>query len=241
MTADDIKTALEKHANADDAVFLQRFFKTGKGQYGEGDEFIGVRVPATRQVCKAFKDLPLAEVQKLLDSPVHEHRLAGAIILAYKYPKVDETAKQAIYDLYLKNLRRGRINNWDIVDVTVEQVIGAHLEKHDRKVLYELAKSDDVWQKRAAIISTFAYIKKGDPATSLDIIDILLHDPHDLIQKAVGWMLREIGKRVDEKLLTDFLDKHAHNMPRTALRYALEKLAPAQKAHYMALKAYNTK
>jgi 3-methyladenine DNA glycosylase AlkD len=235
VTATEVKAALQKHANADDAVFLQRFFKTGPGQYGAGDKFIGVRVPRTRQVCKQFKDLPLAEVQKLLDSPVHEYRLAAVIILANMYPKAPVGERQKIYNLYLKNLYRGRINNWDIVDVTVEAVVGAHLENRDRKVLFELARSDDVWQKRAALLATFRYIKRGDPSTTFDLIDILLYDSHDLIQKAVGWMLREIGKRVDERLLTDFLDKHAHDMPRTALRYSLEKLSPQKKTHYMSV------
>ncbi len=236
MTADDVEQALAAHSNPDDAVFLQRFFKTGKGQYGEGDQFIGIRVPATRLICKQFKDLPLPEIQKLLNSPVHEHRLAAVIMLANAYPKASVTQQQAIYDLYLKNTRAGRINNWDIVDITAEYVMGAHLQNRDKAVLYELARSNDVWQKRVAIMSTFGYIKRGDPSTTFDIIDILLHDPHDLIQKAVGWMLREIGKRVDESLLTDFLDKHAHDMPRTALRYSLEKLTAAQKLHYMQLK-----
>lgn len=236
QTAAALKKALAAHGNADDAVFLQRFFKTGKGQYGEGDQFIGVRVPATRQVCKTFRGLPLSEVAKLLDSPVHEHRLAGAIILANDYAKAAPDIQRQIFELYLRKVYEGKINNWDIVDTTAEYVIGAHLEKSDRKLLYSLAKSSDLWQKRVAIMSTFGYIKRGDPGTTLDIVDILLYDPEDLVQKAVGWMLREIGKRVDPKILEDFLDTHAHDMPRTALRYALEKLSPRQKAHYMAAK-----
>jgi 3-methyladenine DNA glycosylase AlkD len=237
MTAAQVKAELAKHGNADDAVFLQRFFKTGPGQYGEGDQFIGVRVPAMRRISKEFKDLPLTEVQKLLDSPIHEHRLAAVVILSYKYPKTSEDDKRAIYDLYIKNVYEGRINNWDIVDVTAPHIIGAHLEKRPRDELYKLARSNDIWQKRVAIISTFRFIKKGDPSTSLDMAEILLHDKHDLIHKAVGWVLREVGKSVDEKLLTDFLDRHAHDMPRMALRYSLEKLTPEQKTHYMKLKA----
>jgi 3-methyladenine DNA glycosylase AlkD len=240
MNAADVKAALQKYANTDDAVFLQRFFKTGPGQYGEGDVFIGVRVPATRQVCRQFKDLPLAEVQKLLNSPVHEHRLAAVILLANKYPRANAAEQQAIYDLYLKNVYAGRVNNWDIVDISCAELIGAHVADGSHAVLYKLARSNDVWQKRVAIISTFYFLRHGDASTSLDMADILLHDPHDLIQKAVGWTLREAGKRTEQKILTDFLDKHAHDMPRTALRYAIEHLSTEQKRHYMHLKqVYN--
>jgi 3-methyladenine DNA glycosylase AlkD len=236
MTAQDLKVALEKHANADDAVFLQRFFKTGKGQYGEGDVFIGVRVPQTRAICKDFKDLPLAEIQKLFDSPVHEHRLVAVILLANKFPKATEQGRRKIYELYLKNVYKNRINNWDIVDLSADRVVGAYLENRDKKILLELAKSDNIWQKRVAMLSTFHYIKKGDPGPALDVIDIILHDPHDLIQKATGWMLREIGKKAGEEILTGFLDKHAHDMPRTTLRYAIERLTPGQKGRYMEAK-----
>ncbi len=233
MTAEDLKAALQKHATADDAAFLQRFFKTGKGQYGEGDQFIGVRVPATRRVCREFKALPLAEVQKLLDSPVHEHRLAAVILLAINYPKASQPDKQAMYDLYLKNVYAGRINNWDIIDVTAPQMVGAHLQNRPRTVLIELAKSDSIWQKRVAILASSWYIRTGDPATTLDLLDILLHDPHDLIQKACGWMLREIGKRIDPKILTNYLDQHASHMPRTTLRYAIEHLPPERRQRYL--------
>jgi len=237
MKAEEVKKGLQKYASTSDAEFLQRFFKTGEGQYGAGDIFIGVRVPATRKVCREFKDLPLNEVQKLLDSKVHEHRLAGLIILTYQYPKADEWQKHKIYDFYLKNVYRGRINNWDLVDVTCRDIIGAYLYDKPRDVLYELARSDDIWKKRVAIISTFYFIAKGEANDSIRISKILLHDKHDLIHKAVGWALREVGKRVDEKLLTDFLDKNAHAMPRTMLRYSIEKLSPEQKLHYMQLKA----
>jgi 3-methyladenine DNA glycosylase AlkD len=233
MTAQKIISELAKHASPNDAVFLQRFFKTGPGQYGEGDIFIGVRVPQTRIICKQFINLPLGEVQKLLNSPVHEHRLAGVIILSYHYPKADEKQKQEIYDLYLKNVYKGTVNNWDIVDVTVDRVMGAHLLNRPRDILFELTKSSDVWQRRVAIMSSFAFIKNGDASTTLQLAKILLHDKHDLIQKAVGWMLRETGKRVDRKLLLGFLDEHAHEMPRTMLRYSIEHLPPEQRAHYM--------
>lgn len=236
MNAKDVMKALHAHGSAKDALFLQRFFKTGAGQYGEGDKFIGVRVPMTRKVCSQFRDLALPEVQKLLDSKVHEHRLAGVIILANQYPKVSEVSKQAIYDLYLKNVYGGQINNWDIIDVTAEHVVGAHLEHKPRHVLFELAKSDDVWQKRVAILSTFYFIKHGESETTIKIAEILLHDKHDLIQKAVGWLLREVGKRIDEKLLTKFLEQNAKKMPRTMLRYSVERLSPQQRTYFMGLK-----
>ncbi len=237
MTADDVKAALQSHAVTDNVPVLQRFFKTGPGQYGEGDVFIGVKVPLTRQVCKTFRGLPLQEVQKLLDSAVHEHRVAAVIMLANAYPNASDDEKQNIFDLYMKNVRIGRINSWDIIDVSAEHVVGAHLENADRKLLHTLAKSSDIWEKRVAILSTFRYIKKGDPLTTLDLAEILLHDERDLVQKAVGWMLREVGKRVDEQLLTDFLDKHAHEMPRTQLRYAIERLPAEQKVFYLAARA----
>lgn len=236
MTAADIQRALQKHASEYDATFLQGFFKTGEGQYGEGDIFIGVRVPQTRSVCRAFKDLPLAEVQKLLDSSIHEHRLAGLIILTQQFPKADASKQKIIYDLYLKNVRVGRVNNWDLVDTSADKIVGAYLMGKPKNILYELAKSTNLWEKRVAMISTFWFIKKGDPAIALEVTEILLHDAHDLIQKAVGWMLREIGKRCDEQILTDFLDKHAHEMPRTALRYSIERLNPELKKRYMNLK-----
>lgn len=237
MTANDVKSALKKHASSDDAIFLQRFFKTGKGQYGEGDVFIGVRVPQTREVCRQFKDLPLTEIQKLLDSPVHEHRLAAVILLAKQFPKAFEQKQREIYELYLKNVRRNRINNWNIVDSSAEFIVGAYLQSRDKKVLFELAKGKSVWERRVAMLSTFHYIKNGDPSLTLELAKTLLKDPHDLIQKATGWMLREVGKKIDEQILTDFLDKYSHEMPRTTLRYAIERLSSEQKVHYMGLKA----
>lgn len=242
MTANDVKNALKKHSNADDAQFLQRFFKTGKGQYGKGDVFIGVRVPVTRQVCKEFKDLGLDEVQKLLDSPIHEHRLTAVIILTLQFPRASEQQKRAIYDLYLKNVAKNRINNWDIIDVSANKIVGPFLKNRDKNVLFKLAKSDNIWEKRTAILATFHYIRPGgDPDTTMQIAEVLLHDPHDLIQKANGWALREVGKRIDESILTKFLDKHAHDMPRTTLRYAVERLSSKQKIHYLGQKALQSK
>lgn len=234
-TAQEVMDALSSHASDSDALFLQRFFKTSKGQYGEGDVFIGVRVPATRMVCRAFYDLSLQETQKLFDSPVHEHRLAAAILLVEKY-KRQPNARNNIYDMYLRNVYAGRVNNWDIVDLSAEKIIGPQLVDQSKDLLFELAASKDLWQRRVAVLTTFYYIKNGQADTTLALAELLLHDTHDLMHKAVGWMLREIGKRVDEAILIDFLDAHAHEMPRTMLRYAIEKLPPHQRAYYLAYK-----
>lgn len=236
MTAEDVTAALAEFANADDAVFLQRFFKTGPGEYGEGDVFIGVRVPQTRSVCKRFKDLSLKEIDKLLASPVHEHRLAAVIIMSLQFAKSTEQEKHALYELYLSGVHQKRINNWDIVDVTANRIVGEYLLDKPKDPLFELAKSGNIWARRVSIVSTFAYTKRGDPAVSLELAELLFRDKHDLMQKAVGWVLREVGKVVDESLLTDFLDRHAHEMPRTELRYAIERLSPEKKAYYLKLK-----
>lgn len=233
MNATNVTAALQQHAKPEDAIFLQRFFKTGPGQYGEGDVFIGVRVPQARAICKAFAALPLPEVQQLLNSDVHEYRLAGLMILTYKYPKANEADKAAIYDLYLKNVRAGRVNNWDLVDVSADKIVGPYLQGRSLSVLDSLAKNKDIWQRRVAMISTFHFLKYGDPAPTLHIAELLLHDQRDLIQKAVGWMLREMGKKIEEKLLTDFLEAHYRDMPRTMLRYAIERLSAEQKAYFM--------
>lgn len=228
---------LAKSADARDAEFLQRFFKTGDGEYGAGDVFIGVRMGPIRAVAKQYKDLLLPEVQKLLDSEVHEHRMCGLIILTLKYPKANEADQQKIYDFYLLNVYKGRVNNWDLIDVTCPRVIGAHLIDRPHKVLFEMARSKDLWQRRVAIISSAAFINVGQPATTLELAEILLHDEHDLIQKAVGWMLREVGKRCERQILLDFLDQHAHEMPRTMLRYSIEHLPAEQRQHYMGQKS----
>lgn len=236
MTADGFKKALQVYAQTDDAGFLQGFFKTGEGQYGAGDVFIGVRVPQTRAVCKEFKDLPLPEVRELLASEVHEHRLAAVILLASQYAKADESRRQEIFDTYMRAVYDGRVNNWDIVDSSAQFIVGEHLRNRPRDLLEKLARSDSIWQRRVSMISTFQFLKNGDPTTTLVIAEMLLHDKQDLIQKAVGWMLREMGKRVDRAVLLNFLDRHAHEMPRTMLRYSLEHLPATQRAHYMMLK-----
>jgi 3-methyladenine DNA glycosylase AlkD len=236
MQAKDLMTDLNKYSSDSDAIFLQRFFKTGPGEYGDGDVFIGVRVPDNRKVCKEYKNLALDEVQKLLESKIHEHRLAGVYILCYKCKKANEQEKQKIYDLYMQELANGQINNWDIVDMSCITIVGDYLIGKKRDILYHLAKSKKLWERRVSIISTAAFIRVDDFSTTLDIADILLHDEHDLIQKAVGWMLREVGKKIDENILTDYLEKTAATMPRTMLRYACEKLPKDKKQYFYNLK-----
>ncbi|WP_067700116.1 DNA alkylation repair protein [Nocardia jejuensis] len=240
MTAAAVRAELAKVADPSDAVHLQRFFKTGPGEYGEGDVFIGVRVPKTRQVVKQFAALPLPEIDALLDSPVHEHRLAGLVILngamakASRARAADVGAQERIVELYLAAVERGRVNNWDLVDASAEFVLGPWLLERPRELVYELSRRESLWERRVALLSTFAFIKAGDTATTLDLCERLLPDRRDLIQKAVGWMLREVGKRVEEAQLIAFLDAHAARMGRTALSYATERLTPEQRIHYRA-------
>ncbi len=238
-TANQYINAIGECYNKERAANAAWFFKTGKGGYSEGDQFLGATVPKTRVVCKQFQDLPLPEIQKLLDSPIHDHRLGAVIILVGQYKKAKRDAKKrdAIFNLYLKNVRKGRVNNWDIIDTSATYIIGPHEENTDRSLLFELAKSENMWHRRTAILSAAWYLRTGDASTMLALAEILLHDTQDLIQKALGWQLREMGKRVDRQLLLAFLDKHAATMPRTALRYAIEHLPPAQRADYMARKA----
>ncbi|BDT89307.1 DNA alkylation repair protein [Nocardia cyriacigeorgica] len=241
-TAEQVRAALVEYADPADAVHLQRFFKTGPGEYGEGDVFIGVRVPATRSVAKRFAALPLSEIGVLLDSPVHEERLAALIILNNRFAKAskprtfDEAARAEMVRFYLDAVRRGRVNNWDLVDVSAERIVGPWLLDKPRDLLFELADADALWERRVALLSTFAFIKAGDASTTFAVAERLLGDRHDLIQKALGWMLREVGKRVDRQLLTDFLDRHAAQMGRTALSYATEHLDPEARAVYRAMR-----
>jgi 3-methyladenine DNA glycosylase AlkD len=231
-TARDVEAALAAVASATDAAQLQRYFKTGPGEYGENDVFIGVRVPRTREIAKRFRELPPSEIDALLDSAVHEHRLAGLIILNVRAKRHG----QECAELYLAAVRRGRVNNWDLVDSSAEHVLGAYLLGRPRGVLFELAASPVLWERRVAVLATFAFIKAGDASATLELAALLLRDPEDLMQKAVGWMLREVGNRVDERALLDFLDEHAAAMPRTMLSYAVERLGPAARAYYRALR-----
>ncbi len=227
----NIQQDLKKLASSDKANTLQRFFKTGPGQYGEGDKFIGVMVPDIRKVSQKYKDLSVKEVLGLLHSPFHEERLCALLILVEQYKKGDSKKQKQIFDLYLKNYKY--INNWDLIDLTAPRIVGAYLADKPKDVLYELAHSKNLWQKRVAILSTFQFIYYGQSKETIKIAKILLHDKHDLIHKAVGWMLREVGKRCDEQILLDFLDKHYKTMPRTCLRYAIERLPKARRLAYL--------
>jgi len=240
QTAAAVMGALAAVADPADAVFLQRFFKTGPGEYGEGDVFLGVRVPQTRAVAKRFAGLPLPEIRVLLDSPVHEHRLAGLIVLNAAFARAsgvrtrDDAERERLAAFYLQAVRDGRVNNWDLVDASAEYVLGAFLLDRPRGLLDELAARPVLWERRVAVLSTFAFLKAGDASTTLELAARLLDDPEDLMHKAVGWMLRETGKRVDRALLTGFLDEYAGRMPRTMLSYATEHLDPATRAAYRA-------
>ncbi|MGC3981823.1 MAG: DNA alkylation repair protein [Steroidobacteraceae bacterium] len=215
------------------ALVSQRFFKTGPGQYGEGDRFLGLSVPMSRSLAKQYRQLDLVELRKLLGSEWHEARLLALLILVLQYPKADEVGQQAIYKLYMAST--ARINNWDLVDVSAEHIVGPHLYQRTRQPLLKFARSKDLWQRRIAVLSTFHYIKLGEFAETLRLAEMLLQDEHDLIHKAVGWMLREIGKR-DQRAAQSFLDMHAARMPRTMLRYAIERFDPKLRHRYMQLK-----
>lgn len=241
-TADQVRSALAALANPADAQHLQSFFKTGPGEYGEGDVFLGVRVPATRKVAKQFATLPLKQIGELLDSPVHEERLAALLILNARFaaaskPRTrDDAARAEMVEFYLDAVRRGRVNNWDLVDASAEHIIGPWLLDQDRTLLFQLAQQDSLWERRVALLSTFAFIKAGDASTTLELAAKLLDDRRDLIQKALGWMLREVGKRVDPAVLTGFLDVYAPSMGRTALSYAAEHLSPELRTAYRAMR-----
>ncbi len=227
-----IEQELKKKANKEKAVILAKFFKTGKGEYGEGDIFLGITVPQQRKIAKKHANLTLKEISKLLKSKIHEFRLTALLILIEKYKKTSEKKKKLIYWFYLKHLKF--INNWDLVDLSCPQIIGSYLQGKNKKQLYKLANSSNLWQKRIAIISTHTFIRNGNFADALKISELLLNDEHDLIHKAVGWMLREIGKR-DQKTEEKFLEKHCKKMPRTMLRYAIEKFGEKKKKVYMSL------
>lgn len=231
-TAKDVIAVLAAEADPAKALGLSAFFKTGPGQYGEGDVFIGLTVPAQRKIAKGYLGLPAADVDLLLDSEVHEHRFVGLAILVSQSTKQPGVAAAH----YLAAVHRGRVNNWDLVDSSAEFILGEYLLDRPRDILFELASSSDLWERRVAIISTFGFIKHGDASTTLEIAALLLDDRQDLIHKAVGWMLREVGKRVDRALLIRFLDDNAARMPRTALSYAMEHLTPEQRAYYRALR-----
>jgi 3-methyladenine DNA glycosylase AlkD len=231
-----IKEDLSHLSNPEKAKKLSGFFKTGKGQYGEGDIFLGIPVPEQRKVAKKYNTIDLSDLQELLSSKIHEHRLTALLILISQYRKSDNSGKEKIFNFYLKNTEN--INNWDLVDLSAPKIVGDYLLKKDKSILTKYAKSNNLWKKRIAILSTFNLIRNNDFRDALSISKLLLHDEHDLIQKAVGWMLREIGKR-DQEIEEVFLKKNCMQMPRTMLRYAIEKFEEKKRKFYLAQKLKN--
>jgi 3-methyladenine DNA glycosylase AlkD len=232
MRASDVRAAMRALADPERAVNSARFFKTGPGQYGEGDRFMGITVPEVRKVARAYAALPLAECVALLESPWHEERLVALLILVAAHERGTTAEREAIHRAYLAHT--DRVNNWDLVDTSASVLVGSHVPQKGIKLLERLAKSDSLWERRIAMIATLWTIRQDDFAPTIRIAERLLGDTHDLMHKAVGWMLREMGKR-DEAALTDFLDTHAARMPRTALRYAIERLSESRKRRYMAI------
>lgn len=269
MTAARVQQELAALGSPDKAKASAWFFKTGPGQYGAGDQFLGVTVPEQRRVARQFRDLPLAEIGLLLNSPIHEYRLTGLLILVGQYQRASDTtapappprenqshsrgdsagANQADLVIFYLDHRRG-VNNWDLVDSSAPQILGQWLLEHHRystsgdgrsptpEVLPELARSPNLWERRIAIVTTQTFIRAGQFDDTLRIAEVLLHDPEDLIHKATGWMLREVGNR-DQAILASFLDRFAATMPRTMLRYAIEKFSPGERAYYLKQKLTN--
>jgi 3-methyladenine DNA glycosylase AlkD len=230
MTAQMIKQRLRRFATKEKAAVLQRFFKTGPGQYGEGDKFLGVMVPNIRLVVKEYGDAPLPEVKKLICSAWHEERVLALLILVDQFERGDDALRKKIYQIYLKNTRY--INNWDLVDLSAPKIVGPYLDGDSRALLYRLVRSKNLWERRIAILATFPYIRKSDFADALSLSEKLLSDDEDLMHKAVGWMLREVGKK-NTAVLEGFLKKHHRKMPRTALRYAIERFPEAKRKKYL--------
>ena len=226
----DIKYEMRKLANKEIAEHSQRFFKTGKGQYGEGDIFLGIRVPVLRKIAKKFRRISLAEVSKLLESKFHEERLLSILMLVNLFKSGDEDDQELIYELYLDKTKF--INNWDIVDISAGNIVGAFLFEKDKAPLYRLVFSENLWERRIAIVATFYFIRNDEFDDTLKIAEILFTDKEDLIHKAVGWMLREVGKRVIE-IEEEFLEEHYLKMPRTMLRYAIERFPETRRKMYL--------
>jgi len=230
IKAKNISKLLQTLAAPDIAEHSQHFFKTGPGEYGEGDIFLGIRVPVLRKHVGTYKNTPLDEVKELLHSPYHEERLFALLLFVAKYQKGDAEQKEVIYRLYMENT--AFINNWDLVDSSAPYVIGEYLHGRDKEMLFTFARSESLWERRIAIMATFYFIRNGSFDTALAISDVLLNDSEDLIHKAVGWMLREIGNR-DMDTETAFLMSRYKQMPRTMLRYAIEKFPEAQRQAYL--------
>jgi len=239
-TAKQAVQVLLRYRNADKAQIFKKFFKSGPGEYAEGDRFLGVTVPQVRTVSRTFSELPEDEIEVLIRSDWHEARLLALVVMVNRFKKsgklkdleLREQIQKGLFKLYTRNLQF--VNNWDLVDVSAEHIVGAWLFSRDRKTLETYARSPHLWTRRVSIMSTFYFIRKGDFSTTLVLAKQLLNDKHDLIHKAVGWLIREVGKR-DLDLAENFLETHAARMPRTMLRYAIEKLRPAKREFYLRL------
>ena len=227
---------MKAQASPAEAEKTKRYFKSGEGEYGAGDKFIGVRMGQVFALAKEFSDMPLDEIEKLLDSPIHEARAGALSIMGIhaRRKKTSDAQRKQFYDLYLR--RHDRVNNWDLVDLGALYIVGIYLKDHPREVLYKLARSKNIWERRTAIVSTGQLIRNGETADTFKIAEMLLHDKEDLIHKGTGWMLRAAGKVRRDDLLK-FLDKHAATMPRTCLRYSIEKFSKKDREHYMSLGA----
>jgi 3-methyladenine DNA glycosylase AlkD len=232
MFTEKVLAAFDRFTSPNDAAFLQQFFKTADGGYAADDQFLGVRVPQTRIIAKQFASASLAEVEELLENPLHELRLCAVIIMTEQAKRADDTHHKELFDLYLR--RSDRVNNWDIVDASCREIVGGYLLKHPEhtSILFKLAASENIWERRIAMVSTWQYIRIGQLDLTFELAQKLLSDKQDLIHKAVGWMLREAGKK-DELRLRAFLAEHKHHMPRTALRYAIEKFSPEDRAQFL--------
>jgi len=230
VRASDILERLEQLGSAEKAQVLQRFFKTGKGEYGEGDIFLGITVPVMRKLAGEYQALSSTETLQLLHSTIHEARLVALLILVCAFERGDDTQRKQVFDLYLANT--AHVNNWDLVDLSAHRIVGPYLEGRDKSTLYALAQSRLLWDRRISVLATFYYIKRGEFGETLRVAELLLGDPEDLIHKAVGWMLREVGKR-DRGVEEEFLRSHYTIMPRTMLRYAIEKFPEELRRRYL--------
>lgn len=236
ITASEFTRQLKQKTSAAELKKIERYFKSGVGEYAEGDIFIGVRMGEIFALSKKFMNMPLNEIEELLESPIHELRVGAVSIMDFQArdKKTTEGRRRELFELYIK--RHDRINNWDLVDRSAPYVVGGYLSDKPRTFLYKLARSKNIWERRTAIVSTFYFIRKGDLEDTFKVAEVLVNDKEDLINKATGGWIREAGKKDPKKLLA-FLDKHAATMPRTALRYAIEHLDPKKKKHYMELKS----
>lgn len=229
----ELRREINAHADEQRAHLMQRYFKTGEGEYGHGDVFLGLSVPQIREIARRYWDLPLTDALRLLKSKIHEERFTALVLLVHKYQKGDDADKTRVFKQYLAHAKW--INNWDLVDTSTPQIVGDWCWRHgEAQRLMRLARSRDLWERRIGVLGTFTFIRNHDLKPALEVAEALLNDKHDLIHKAVGWMLREAHKR-QAGPIHDFLDNHAHRMPRVMLRYAIEKMSNNERRHYLSI------